>query len=249
MIVIALYNIKGGVGKTAAAVNLAFEAARDGKKTLLVDLDPQGSASYYFRVRPAKKLKGKQLVSADDKLEAAIRGTDYPHLDLLPATFSFRKLDQLLDGAKHSKTRLGHTLAAFGGDYHYVILDCPPNITLASENVFNAADWIVVPTIPTTLSLRTWEQLNRFFADKRLPEGKLRPFLSMAETRKRMHREVLDELPETEPRLLPTVIPYLADIEQMGEYRAPVAAARPHSRGGRAYRQLWRDIEAVMAEG
>jgi cellulose biosynthesis protein BcsQ len=71
----------------------------------------------------------------------------------------------------------------------------------------------------------------------------------MAETRKRMHREVLDKLPKTEPRLLPTVIPYLADIEQMGEYRAPVAAARPRSRGSRAYRQLWQDLERVAAGG
>ena len=102
MPIIALYHIKGGVGKTATAVNLSYLAAKNGDRILLIDLDPQGSASFYFRVRPSKKLKSKSLIQGGKKVDQNIKGTDYGNLDILPSTLSYRKLDLRLNILKKS---------------------------------------------------------------------------------------------------------------------------------------------------
>ena len=168
MKVIATYNIKGGVGKTAAAVNLAWLAAREGAPTLVWDLDPQGAASYYFRVKPRIKGGGKRLVKGKRDLDDFIRGTDYGLLDLLPADFSYRNMDLYLEHAKNPVRQLHKLLKPFRREYYYVFLDCPPSISLVSENIFEAAGTVLVPTIPTTLSLRTYKQIKTFSGSNRL---------------------------------------------------------------------------------
>ena len=155
--VLAAYNIKGGVGKTSAAVNLATLAAHDGNPTLLWDLDPQGASTYLFRVKPKIKGGGEKLVRGKTPADGQIKGTDTERLDLLPADFSYRHMDLALDGAKSN--RLNRVIKPL--DYEYVFLDCPPSISLVSENVFEAADALLVPIIPATLSSRTLEQLHQ----------------------------------------------------------------------------------------
>jgi chromosome partitioning protein len=83
--ILATYNIKGGVGKTATAVNLGFLAARDGYRVLLWDLDPQGAASFLFRIKPRVKGGGQALIHGKRPVDGAIKGTDFDNLDLLPA--------------------------------------------------------------------------------------------------------------------------------------------------------------------
>ena len=97
MTILAIYSNKGGVGKTATAVNLSYLAAQAGANTLVCDLDPQASATYYFRVRPKIKAGARGFLSDDNKLAKSVKGTDYENLDLLPADFSHRKLDIAFD--------------------------------------------------------------------------------------------------------------------------------------------------------
>jgi len=182
--VLALYSIKGGVGKTAAAVNLAYLAAEDKAKTILLDLDPQGSASYYFRMKSSKSFRGKNLLKGGKKLDENIKGTDYENLDLIPSNLSFRSLDLVLDNMKRSRKRLREALERFEGEYDLIFLDCPPNITLVSENIFFAADCLLVPVIPTTLSVRTYKQLMQFFGDHDLDQSKIRVYYSMVKSAK-----------------------------------------------------------------
>ena len=93
MAVLALYSNKGGVGKTATTVNLAYLAAQAGYQTLACDLDPQSSTTYYFRVQPRLKRSVQGLTTAGKPIAKSIKGSDYPKLDLLPADFSHRNLD------------------------------------------------------------------------------------------------------------------------------------------------------------
>jgi len=244
--IVAVYSIKGGVGKTAAAVNLAHLAATENGRTLLCDLDAQGSSSYYFRVRPARKYDSSRLLKGGRELEESIRGTDFANLDLLPADLSYRHIDIELEGLKKSRQRLRRVLDPLGEAYDWILLDCPPNITLLSENVFRAADIVLVPLVPTTLSQLARAQLLDFLASHELDQGKVVFFFSLVEKRKRMHQDVMDSFID-DPAVLHSSIPYLADVERMGIFRQPVTAALPGSPAAEAYRALWRELRSRLS--
>ena len=242
MKILATYNIKGGVGKTAAAVNLAHLAARGGARVLLWDLDPQGAATYYFRVKPKVKGGTKKLLKKGANAEARIRGTDFPGLDLLPADFSYRHMDIVLDQAKKPSRRLAKLLAPLGDEYDYAFLDCPPSISLTSEAVFGAAHALLVPIIPTTLSLRTLGQILTFQEREGLGKVAVLPFFSLVDRRKRLHREILESLPLERPEMLRAHVPYAAAVERMGVRRQPLTAYAPNGVPARAYEDLWQEI-------
>lgn len=247
MRIFATYNIKGGVGKTATAVNLAYLSAREGARTLVWDLDPQGAATYYFRIKPKVKGGGKGLVQGKRELEDSVKGTDYDNLDLLPADFSLRNLDLVLDDAKKPTLRLQKLVRPLAASYDHVFLDCPPSISLLSENVFYAADALLVPIIPTTLSLRTFDQLLDFVRVNRLRNLELLPFFSMVDKRKNLHREVVEELPKERPGLLGSQIPYASDVERMGIHRAALGSFAGRSPSALAYEALWEEIKSRFA--
>jgi chromosome partitioning protein len=246
--VLATYNIKGGVGKTATAVNLAHEAASRGQRVLLWDLDPQAAATFYFRIRPKVKGGGKALVSGRRDLDEVVKASDYDNLDVVPADFSMRNLDLLIEGSKKPLATLRRLLRTVRGDYDLVFLDCPPSISLASESVFRAADALLVPVIPTTLSIRTFDQLDRFVETNPevVEELEVIGFFSMVDRRKRLHRELVAELRKARPDLLDASIPSVTDIERMGIHRQPVSEFSPGSRAARSYAALWDEILTRM---
>jgi cellulose biosynthesis protein BcsQ len=240
--VLATYNIKGGVGKTSAAVNLAYLAGRDGFRTLLWDLDPQGASTYLFRVKPKVRGGGKKLVTLKSPVESLIKGTDHRGLDLLPADFSYRHMDLALDRFKRPTRRLARVLEPLREDYDYLFLDCPPSISLVSESVFEAADALLVPIIPATLSSRTLHQLEA------LVDGgpRLLAFFSMVDGRKKLHREVMDILRAQHRSVLDAAIPASADVERMGLRRDVLPAFAPRGRATAAYEALWADVRASL---
>ena len=242
MKIIATYNIKGGVGKTATAVNLAFSAAQSGYPTLVWDLDPQGASSFYFRVKPKVKGGGKAMIEGRRELDGLIKGTDFENLDLLPADFSFRNLDLLLETRKKPTQRLKKLLEPLANDYAFVFLDCPPNISLLSEAVFGAADYLLSPIIPTTLSLRTLQQLKKFINQNSLKELEILAFFSMVDKRKKLHREIMATLPKTHPEILNSTIPYASDVERMGLERMPLGGFVNNSPSLSAYNALWQEV-------
>ena len=241
MKVLALYNIKGGVGKTAGAVNLGYCAWRDGLRTLIWDLDPQGAASFYFRIRAKVKGGGRRLIRGKRPLPDQIRGTDFEGLDLLPADFSYRHMDQDLEATRRPVRQLQRLLEPLGEEYDVVLLDCAPSITLVSEAVFVAADALLVPTIPTTLSLRTLDRLARHLKKKGRRRARLLPYFSMIDRRKRLHREICDGAEDAGLKMLSAAIPNSSVVERMGLRRAPVGAWAPRTSAACAYRRLWRE--------
>jgi chromosome partitioning protein len=242
--VLATYNIKGGVGKTSAAVNLSYLAAADGLRTLLWDLDPQGGSTYLLRIKPKVRGGGDKLVRLKSDVETLIKGTDHPGLDLLPADFSYRHMDLALDRFKRPTRRLARVLEPLGGEYDWVFLDCPPSISLVSESVFEAADVVLVPIVPATLSSRTIDQLDAVLADAR-DQGsgaEVLAFFSMVDGRKRLHREVIERLRSERTDVLEAAIPASVEVERMGVERDAIAAFAPRGRAAPAYRELWREL-------
>ncbi|MCX7100317.1 MAG: AAA family ATPase [Methylobacter sp.] len=248
MNVLAVYSIKGGVGKTSSAVNLAHTAARNGYRTLVWDLDPQGASSYYFRIKPKIKGGSKDLIAGKRELDDLIKGTDFENLDLLPADFSFRNLDLVLDTKKKPTHQIKKLLKPLAEDYDFIFLDCPPNISLLSEAVFEAADILLSPIIPTTLSLRTLEQLKKFIDENNLTKLALVPFFSMADRRKKMHKDIMTNMAESHAEILATAIPYASDIERMGLERMPLNGYVKKSQSTIAYDALWQEILVRIAD-
>ena len=256
MRIYATYNIKGGVGKTTTAVNLAYLAADSGLRTVLWDLDPQGAASFMFRVKPKVKGGGRALISGRLTLDDALKGTDFDNLDLLPADFTYRNMDLLLGagdgGAGEAKgddvpggkpaRKLAKLLAPLAAEYDAVFLDCPPSVSLVSENVLHAADVIVVPLIPTTLSVRTLDQLQDFVGEFKGRQPGILAFFSMVDRRKKLHREITERLSAERAEVARTTIPALSVIETMSVERAPVTVFAPASAAAKAYRSLWAEL-------
>ena len=242
MKILSSYSIKGGVGKTALAVNLAFALREAGHRILLLDLDPQGAASFYFRVDSAPKFRMRDTKSLIDGLRRNIRESDFHGLDIIPSNLGYRHLDILLDNMSKRRGQLRKVLEEFKPDYDVILLDCPPNITLLSENVFRASDAILVPVIPTVLSRRTLDQLTGFFQEEELPHQVLRPFFSMVQKRNKMHREIMAELPSLHPGFLKAAIPFSADVEKMGLHRMPLLAYSHACAVAKAYRALCDEI-------
>lgn len=247
MKVIACYNIKGGVGKTATAVNLAYLSATEGKSTLVWDLDPQAAASFYFRIKPKVKGGIGRFLRRKRELDDLIKATDYEHLDLIPADFSSRNMDIFLESFKKSTRRLRKLIKPLGAEYEYLFLDCPPSISLVSENVFEAADVLLVPTVPTTLSLRTLYQLEQFCSDSKYDRVQILPFFSMVDRRKVLHRVTVDEPPGTRCEFMKQTIPYASEVEQMGIKRAVLESYARSSHAAEAYRKLWDELKSRMS--
>ncbi len=246
MQVLALYHMKGGVGKTAAAVNLSYLAAQSGARTLLCDLDPQASATYYFRVQPKLKAKKRVFARGGKQLEKSIKATDFVRLDLLPGALSHRHLTQVFQQTKHPARCLHRSLAALRDEYQYVVLDCPSGVDLIAQNVFYAADYILIPIVPSPLSVHAYQQLRTFYTKHGYNPDKLRTFFSMVERQKKLHRSVMQELITSHPEALSQAIPYLVDVENMGVHREPVLVSLPHSRASQAYERLWTEMEAIL---
>lgn len=242
MTIFSCYSIKGGVGKTALAVNLAHQLAARRIRTLLVDLDPQGAAGFYFRVQAARDFPIEEMKSLTGAwVRKNLRESDFPGLDILPSSLAYRHLDSRLSEMKKSRRQLQWMLEELEGRYEAVVLDCPPNITLLSENIFRASRAILVPVIPSPLSARTFEQLERFFADEDLDPAKIQPFFSMVQARKSLHRSEMESLRQSHPGFYRTAIPFSVDVEEMGTRRAPLTSYS-RSAASRAFNDLCQEI-------
>ncbi|MFT3748054.1 MAG: ParA family protein [Agriterribacter sp.] len=247
MVIIALYNLKGGVGKTASCVNFAYLAAKDGYKTLLWDIDPQGSTSFYYQAKSKHKGGIKKMVEKDADLEDAVMATDHENLDIIPADISIKSFDIMMEELKFSKKRLKSLLQPFNKQYDFVFLDCPPGFSVLSENIFNASDIVLMPVIPTTLSIRTYEMTKEYFREKDIDLSKMMCFFTMADLRKNMHNEIMETLYK-DKKFFENYIPYLSDVEKMGVHKAPLEAFAKSGYAAKCYRDLWEEIKEGVLE-
>jgi cellulose biosynthesis protein BcsQ len=244
--IVAVTNIKGGVGKTTTAVNLAYLCAAGGRPTVLWDLDPQGAATYTLKCEPNERASARKLLAGKRELPELVVRTEYEKLDVLPADFSYRNFDVHLSERKKPTERLLRMSRPLGELYGALFLDCPPGISLLSENVLHAADLVVVPLLPTPLSIRMLVQLHEFVSAQGWADLQLLPFFSMVDRRKSLHHEIIASTRAQFPALLATEVPYSSEIERMTQRRAPLPAFSPRSAVGLTYAALWAEIEARM---
>jgi chromosome partitioning protein len=248
MKIVAVTNIKGGVGKTTTAVNLAYLSAVAGARTLLWDLDAQGAATYTLQVEAGERVSAKKLVSGRRELPEAIVASAYERLHVLPADLSYRNFDLHLAARKRPTGRLLKMSRALRDDYDTLFLDCPPGISLLTENVLRAADALVVPLLPTPLSLRMLTQLRDFVAAEGWTDLRLLPFFSMVDRRRSLHRDLIGSTRAEFPDLLATEVPYWSEIERVSVRRAPMAVIAPHGDAARIYAALWAEIAARLRD-
>ncbi|HEY4341962.1 MAG TPA: AAA family ATPase [Steroidobacteraceae bacterium] len=242
MKIVAITNIKGGVGKTTTAVNLSYMCAASGRATLLWDLDPQGAATYTLKGEPREHVSAKKLLAGKRELPELILPTDYPGLDLLPADFSYRHFDVHLSARKRPTERLLKMSRSLREAYSTLFLDCAPGISLLSENVLRAADAIIVPVVPTPLSMRMLTQLRDFIAGEGWTDLLVLPFFSMVDRRRALHNEIIAMTRAEFPTILTTEVPYWSAIERMTQRRAPIPAFAPSSSAAAIYRSLWAEV-------
>ncbi|MBB4631214.1 ParA family protein [Sphingosinicella soli] len=223
MKIIAVFSLKGGVGKTSVAVNVAhLLATRAKRRTLLWDLDAQGAASDLLQVEPSKKARKLFAGTGGGDIEAYIVPSKWPGLDVLAADESLRKLDVQLVESQRAKL-LARRLAAIAGEYDRVVLDCPPGFGLLAEQVFRAADLIVEPMTMSPLSARTNEQLAEHLARHHKGQPPVLPVFTMVDKRRALHRETLEACPDVH------AIPYSSKVEEMAVYCLPLAEIAPDS--------------------
>jgi chromosome partitioning protein len=242
MRIIAVTNIKGGVGKTTTAVNLAYLCATGGDRTVLWDLDPQGAASWILRVGQMQPpVRGEQPAGGTDAVGAV--PTAYPNLSVIPAEDPYSELDAQRPEHRSPTVRLLRMRRELAGQCDTLFLDCPPGISLLTESVLRGADALIVPLLPTPLSVRMLDELVEYIAVHQWPDLTLLPMFSMVDWRKSLHYEVVTTMRARFPQMLPMGIPYASEIERVAHRRAPLNTWAPNSDWARLYNVLWAEVQ------
>jgi cellulose biosynthesis protein BcsQ len=238
---IAVYSVKGGVGKTTLAVNLAWCAASlSRRKTLLWDLDAAGGSGFLLGVDPRKKRSADSIFADGSDPARLIQPTAWAGLDLLPADESIRDLDRMFDRLGKKK-RLAKLTALLGKDYDRIIFDCPPVLNALSAQVIRAADLVIVPLPPSPLSSRALEAVVEEVRGSGKGHPPILPVLAMLDLRRSLHKEAREANPKW------PAIPLASAVEQCAVERKPVGAFAPRSPAARAMAQLWTAIERKLA--
>lgn len=241
MRVVAVAGAKGGVGKTAAAVNLSMVASEAGQRTLLWDLDPQGAATHCYRLRAKVKGGASRLLGGKRDLQDYVRRTDHLRLDLVPADPSFRVVDTILGARRWPDRVLRKLLRPLDACYDVVILDCAPGLGVVTESVVTASDLVLAPIVPAPLAVRSLDQLDEFVTAHR-PGLPLLAFLSMVDARRVLHRQLIEQV-RADRRFALAAVPESSAVERMGLEQVPAVLASPRNLASQAYRRLWAEVE------
>jgi chromosome partitioning protein len=244
----AIVNQKGGVGKTTTTVNLAAYLATFGKKILLVDIDPQSNASVGFGVDSKSLEKCLYNVMVEDlPATEAIVKTSLANLDILPSTPRLSGAEVELVTMENRENRLKIALAKLPESYDYIIVDCPPSLSLLTVNALAAVNEVIVPIQCEYYALEGISQLTHtleLIRESLNPELKIRGIvLTMYDPRTLLSNQVAEEARKYfGSKVFKTVIPRNIRLAEAPSFGQPIIFYDPGSKGAEAYENLCREV-------
>lgn len=242
--IIAVTNQKGGVGKTTTTVNVAYNLAKEGKKVLLVDLDPQGNATSGLGIAKTG-LTIRDVLSNKATLEKVVKQTQYKNLFVIPTDAELATLETEIATAKDRAIRLKKVLS--DSSYDVILIDCPPSLGLLTVNALTAASSVIIPVQTEYYAL---EGLGQLLETMKLVRQALNPRLAILGVVMTMHNarttlsaQVEEQLQKNfKERMFTTVIPRNIRVAEAPSHGKPVGEYDKWSKGARAYKQLTKEV-------
>lgn len=256
--VICVTNQKGGVGKTTTAVNLSYYLAKDKKKTLLIDFDPQGNATSGLGIDKTDpdqvKTTMTEVILGTAPMQQAIRPTRYKHFDLAPATPELANAEVEMANMQRKFVRLRDAIRSVAANYDYVIIDSPPSLSLLTVNGMIASNYLLLPVQTEFYAL---EGVAQLLESMKLVMKQANPGLrllgvvaTMYDKRTSLSAQVYAEIQKYFKNLtFSTTIPRNVRVAEAPSHGVPVGAYDKFSKGAKAYREFTKEVEERTKNG